>query len=176
MANHDQLILTAIGRDEVGLVQKLSKFVSSRGCNIDDSKMAVFCGEFAVILLISGHRDSLALISEHRNQIETESGLSINIKKPSDRKLTEFYVPYKLVASCMDHPGIVYQISGLLSGFGINIESLETLTYPAPVSGSPLFRLNAHLAVPTRTNIDEVVEHLERLQRDENIDIELGEV
>jgi glycine cleavage system transcriptional repressor len=62
----------------------------------------------------------------------------------------------------------------VLSGFGINIESLETLTYPAPVSGTPLFRLQAHLAVPTRTNIDEVLEHLERLQRDENIDIELS--
>jgi len=173
MADRDQLILTAIGPDEVGLVQKLSRFISSRGCNIEDSKMAVFCGEFAIILLISGESEKLELISEYRREIETESGLSINIKSPSSHKPTGFYVPYTLEASCMDHPGVVYQISGMLSGFGINIESLETLTYPAPVSGTPLFRLLAHLAVPARTNIDEVLEHLERLQRDENIDIDL---
>jgi glycine cleavage system transcriptional repressor len=174
MAERDHLILTAIGPDKVGLVQKLSRFISGRGCNIEDSKMAVFCGEFAIILLISGDRSSLAMISEYRREIELESGLSINIKAPSAHKPSEFFLPYKLVASCMDHPGIVYQISGLLSGLGINIQSLETLTYPAPVSGTPLFQLEAHLAVPARTDVDELRARLDHLQREENIDIELS--
>src|SRR5215472_749760 len=119
MQERNHLILTATGPDKVGLVQKLSRFISGRGCNIEDSKMAVFCGEFAIILLISGDTESLASISEYRRQIEAESGLSVNIKVPSARKPAEFYIPYRLVASCMDHPGIVYQISGLLSGLGI---------------------------------------------------------
>ena len=46
----------------------------------------------------------------------------------------------------MDHPGIVYQISGILSSFGINIESMETKTYAAPVSGTPIFRLEAEIS------------------------------
>jgi glycine cleavage system transcriptional repressor len=155
-------------------VQKLSRFISGRGCNIEDSKMAVFCGEFAIILLISGDRSSLAMISQYQRELEMESGLSINIKAPASRKAAEFFHPYKLVASCMDHPGIVHHISGLLSGFGINIQSLETVTYPAPVSGTPLFQFEAHLAVPARTNIDELNERLDHLQREENIDIELS--
>jgi glycine cleavage system transcriptional repressor len=173
MAERQHLILTAIGPDEIGLVEKISKFISSRGCNIEDSKMAVFYGEFAIILLVSGDGHSLAKISDHHNEIERESGLKVNIKSPSPRKTPEFYLPYSLVASCMDHPGIVSQISGLLSGLSINIESLETTTYSAPVSGTPLFQLEAHLAVPTRTNINELRERLDRLEREENIDIEL---
>jgi glycine cleavage system transcriptional repressor len=174
MPEREHLILTAIGPDEVGLVQKLSRFISGRGCNIEDSKMAVFCGEFAIILLISGDRKSLAMIAEYQREIELESGLSVKIKAPSARKPSEFFLPYKLVASCMDHPGIVHQISGLLSGFGINIQSLQTVTYPAPVSGTPLFQLDAHLAVPARTNISDLHERLDQLQREENIDIELS--
>jgi len=54
MADKDHLILTAVGPDQVGLVEKLSEFIARHGCNIEDSKMAVFCGEFAVIVLISG--------------------------------------------------------------------------------------------------------------------------
>ena len=60
-----------------------------------------------------------------------------------------------------------------LSTFGVNIQSMATKTYSAPVSGTPLFQLDADLAVPTRTNINELRERLDQLQRDENIDIEL---
>src|SRR5262249_10970390 len=135
MAEIQHLILTAIGPDQIGLVEKISKFISNRGCNIEDSKMAVFYGEFAIILLVSGDGHNLAKISDHHTEIERESGLKVNIKSPTPRKNPEFYLPYSLVASCMDHPGIVSQISGLLSGLSINIESLETTTYSAPVSG-----------------------------------------
>ena len=174
MAEKDHVILTAIGPDQVGLVEKISEFISRRGCNIDDSKMAVFCGEFAVIILISGDSGSLFKISSEYRGIENETGLSVAIKTPSARKTAEFFLPYKLTATCMDHPGVVYQISGLLSNLGVNIESMETKTYSAPMSGTPLFQLEANVAVPARTNINSLRQRLEQLQRDENIDIEIS--
>jgi glycine cleavage system transcriptional repressor len=173
MAEKDHVILTAIGPDQVGLVEKISEFISRRGCNIDDSKMAVFCGEFAVIILISGDSGSLFKISSEYRGIENETGLSVSIKTPSARKTAEFFLPYKLTATCMDHPGVVYQISGVLSSLGVNIESMETKTYSAPMSGTPLFQLEANVAVPARTNINSLRQRLEQLQRDENIDIEI---
>jgi glycine cleavage system transcriptional repressor len=57
---------------------------------------------------------------------------------------------------------------------GINIEAMETKTYAAPESGTPLFRLEANLAVPARTNIKRLRELLEELQAEENIDIEIA--
>ena len=173
MAEKDHVILTAIGPDQIGLVERISKFISSRGCNIDDSKMAVFCGEFAVIVLISGESSSLSQIAREYHEIEKETGLSVAIKKPSMRKAAEFYLPYKLTASCMDHPGIVYHITGVLSSLGVNIESMETKTYSAPVSGTPLFQLEADVAVPTRININDLRARLEQLQIEQNIDIEV---
>ena len=113
----DHLILTAIGPDQVGLVEKISKFVSRRGCNIEDSKMAVFCGEFAIIMLISGSAASLVDLGRESRDMETETGLAIAIKTPASRKVGDAFHSYKLTASCMDHPGIVYQISGVLNTF-----------------------------------------------------------
>jgi glycine cleavage system transcriptional repressor len=60
-----------------------------------------------------------------------------------------------------------------LSSLGINIESMETKTYSAPVSGTPIFELEARLAVPTRTNINQLRQRFSEIQREENIDIEL---
>jgi glycine cleavage system transcriptional repressor len=173
MADKDQLILTAIGPDQVGLVEKISEFISRHGCNIEDSKMAVFCGEFAVIVLISGDGNNLVKIGRDYREIETETGLAISIKTPSTRRPPGAFLPYKLTASCMDHPGIVYQISAVLSSLGINIESMETKTYAAPVSGTPIFQLEADLAVPGRTNINQLRARFAEIQREENIDVDL---
>jgi len=173
MADKDHLILTAIGPDQVGLVQKISEFISRHGCNIEDSKMAVFCGEFAVIVLISGDGVKLVKVARDYREIETETGLAISIKTPSTRKATDSFLPYRLTASCMDHPGIVYQLSAILSGMGVNIESMETKTYAAPVSGTPIFQLEADLSVPTRTNIGTLRERFAEIQKEENIDIDL---
>jgi glycine cleavage system transcriptional repressor len=174
MAAKDHLILTAVGPDKIGLVERISEFISRHACNIEDSKMAVFCGEFAVIMLISGDGAALVKIARDYHEIEAETGLSIAIKSPSARMAPQSFLPYKLTASCMDHPGIVYHITGVLSSLGINIESMETKTYAAPVSGTPIFQLEATLAVPASTNINQVRARFNEIQRDENIDIDLS--
>ena len=174
MADKNHLILTAVGPDQVGLVEKISEFIARHGCNIEDSKMAVFCGEFALIILTSGESSHLHKIANHYRELEIETGLAISIKTPASRKTAESFLPYTLTASCMDHPGIVYQISGILSSFGINIESMETNTYAAPVSGTPIFRLEANISVPTKTNTSSLRQRFAEIQREENIDIELA--
>jgi glycine cleavage system transcriptional repressor len=100
--------------------------------------------------------------------------LAISIKTPALRTPPESFLPYKLTASCMDHPGIVYRISAVLTTLGVNIESMETKTYSAPVSGTPIFELEAILAIPVRTNINQLRQRFTEIQRDENIDIELN--
>jgi glycine cleavage system transcriptional repressor len=174
MADKNHLILTAVGPDQVGLVEKISQFIARYGGNIEDSKMAVFCGEFALILLISGDGEGLVEIANHYRDLEIETALAISIKTPSARKTPAAFLPYVLTASCMDHPGIVYQISGILSSFGINIESMETKTYAAPVSGTPIFRLEAHISLPTTVNINSLRERFAEVQKQENIDLELS--
>ena len=173
MADKNHLILTAVGPDQVGLVEKLSEFIARHDCNIEDSKMAVFCGEFALIALIAGDGNNLVKIARDYRAIETETGLTIAIKTPAARKHVEQFLPYRLTASCMDHPGIVHRLSAVLSSLGVNIEAMETETYAAPISGTPIFRLEANLAVPARISLNSLRERFAEIQKEENIDIEL---
>src|SRR5579884_2726413 len=174
MNDKNHLILSAIGPDQVGLVAKISQFISRHGCNIEDSTMAVFCGEFAIIILITGEPGRIAELSRSSAEIEKETGLAVTVKTPAQRKFSEPFVPYKLVASCMDHPGVVYQISGILSSLGVNIHSMETKTYSAPESGTPLFQLEAKLSVPARLNVNVLRDRFAQIQAEENIDIEIS--
>jgi glycine cleavage system transcriptional repressor len=74
----------------------------------------------------------------------------------------------------MDHPGVVHRISSVLSSLAINIESMETKTYLAPVSGTPIFRMEALLSVPAKLNINALRSRLSEIERDENIDVDLA--
>jgi glycine cleavage system transcriptional repressor len=173
MEHGENLILTAVGPDRIGLVGKLSEFIVQRGCNIEDSKMAVFCGEFAIILLVSGEARNLQQIVSLYNELEAQTGLTIAVRRPSIRKAPEPTLPYKLTASCMDHPGVVHRISSILSHLAVNIESMETKTYPAPVSGTPIFRLEAEISIPISLNINALRSRLAEIEREENIDVDL---
>jgi glycine cleavage system transcriptional repressor len=67
----------------------------------------------------------------------------------------------------------VHRLSGLLSQSNINIESMETKTYLAPVSGTPIFRMEALLSVPPGLNISRLRQQLDEIEREENIDVDL---
>jgi glycine cleavage system transcriptional repressor len=169
----DNIILVAVGSDRVGLVEQISEFVFKHGGNIEDSKMAIFCGEFALIHLISGDSQGLGNIAREYRELETQTGLSIWVKIPSKKETTGPSLSYSFRASCMDHPGVVYGFSGIFRRFGINIESMDTKTYAAPISGTPLFRLEAQISVPTKANIHAIRKELQDFANEENIDFEL---
>src|SRR5690606_18290114 len=86
MTPEGRLILTAIGPDQVGLVERISEFLTRQGCNIEDSVMAVYSGEFAVIVLVSGDQESLARVRRSHPEIARETGLSIAVKTPAAKK------------------------------------------------------------------------------------------
>lgn len=174
MTDKSHLILTAVGPDQVGLVEKIADFITRRGCNIEDSKMAVFCGEFAVIILITGAGGDLVKVASACRELEVQTGLTFAIKTPAERRPADSLLPYRLTASCMDHPGIVHNLSRVLSAMGINIESMETKTYAAPVSGAPIFRLEAAVSVPAKINLNQLRERFAEIQREENIDIDFA--
>ncbi|MBM3801548.1 MAG: hypothetical protein FJW26_04455 [Acidimicrobiia bacterium] len=174
MPGKDNLILTAVGPDQVGLVEKISQFIAQHGGNIEDSKMAVFCGEFALILLVSGNAENLSKVASAYGELAALTGLNITARKPSVKQPPAQSLPYRLTASCLDHPGVVHQLSGVLSQLSINIESMETKTYLAPVSGTPIFRMEALLSVPATVNIGRLRQQLDGIEREANIDIDLA--
>ncbi len=52
MANKSYLVLTAVGPDRPGLVSEISSLVLAAGANLEDSRMAILGGEFALLVLV----------------------------------------------------------------------------------------------------------------------------
>lgn len=172
LPSEQHLVITAVGPDRVGLVEKITQFLLHEQCNIEDSKMAVFCGEFTIILLVSGDAASLDKVSRSFEPLTVQTGLAFSARGWPRKAAMESGLACRLKASCLDHPGVVHGFSTLLSSLRVNIESLETKTHAAPMSGTPIFQLEALLSVPPSVNLHELRRALDEIGRRENIDIE----
>jgi glycine cleavage system transcriptional repressor len=72
-----------------------------------------------------------------------------------------------------DHEGIVHEVSGYLAGRGVNFETMETNVLAAPVSGSPLFHLDAQISAPAQLPLSDLQANLDRIADDQGVDIEV---
>ena len=168
-----QLVLTALGPDRPGIVDTISKYIFKHGGNIEDSKMAVLGCEFAMIMLITGSTDTISAIRQNTAEIEAEAGISIVVKETHIKPKPKDIVPYKITMTCLDHPGVVHQISSLIASKSINIEAMETESYEAPITGSQLFRFEAIVSIPASKSITGLKKDLERLAEDNNFDMRM---
>ncbi len=180
MATHtsnssNQLVISAIGSDRPGIVNELSQLIVQNNGNIDDSRMTVLGGEFAIILLISASEKELAHIEALLNEKSSSLELNIITKQTSKNTLAEISaldkkIPYIVEVLAMDNPGIVYKLTDFFSTRNINIQSLQTDRYPAPHTGTQMFAIEMVITVPQSIIINDLRDDFLDLCEDMNLD------
>ena len=174
-ATEQFLVLSALGPDRPGLVAEVTDYLSQHGGNVEDSRMAVLGAEFGILLLVSGTPEEIAAIERDLASLREKTGLQVisrPTKAPEDHRRAPT-VPCLVTAEALDHEGIVRAVSRALSRVGVNIVSLETTAYEAPVTGSPLFRLEARVDCPTGVTVTKVRKAMDEVAEAENLDIDV---
>ena len=165
------LVLTVIADDKPGLVESLSQIIASNSGNWLESSMSQLAGKFAGILRVSVDDDRA------EDLIEELNGLSSDIKLIIEKAVYESAVQqsrmYELSLVGNDRPGIIKEISAVLSELGINVERLNTECTPAPMSSDALFKANAALEVPEHVALEQLQNKLEQLADDLVVEIKV---
>jgi len=147
------LVITAVGKDRPGIVDKLSMAIMDCKCNINDSRMTVLGGEFALILLVSGKWNELAKLENQLPSLGDTLQLSITSKRTEEESQRGDLLAYSVDVISIDHPGIVYKIANFFSSRNINIRELNTNSYSAAHTGTPMFTMSMVVNVPTDVRI-----------------------
>jgi len=142
-------VLTLSGPDRIGIVDRVTGLLLARGGNVETSRMTRLGGEFAVLMLVSLpaeqfaglEGDLSALIAEGYKLTTTQAGRTYAEDHPG-------WLPYRIEVHGADHEGIIHEVARYLARLGINIESMDSGTAPAPTSGVPLFTMTAEVVVP----------------------------
>jgi glycine cleavage system transcriptional repressor len=169
-------ILTASGADRVGIVDDLAALILERRCNVEESRMAVLGGEFAVILLLSGKQEDVQELIRELSGQEKSLGLRITLRETAAPRPTPDTRPYLLESVSLDTPGIVHSITSLLRRHGVSIDDLETDTTPAPWTGAPMFVMRARVTLPADVAVATLRDELELLESEQNLDIKFSPI
>ena len=167
------LVISAVGQDRPGIVDEVSAFILAHQCNVEDSRMAVLGGDFALIMLVSGPQNDVKKLADHLPEFQDKSALTI-VSRSAGGPATSRAVPvlpYNLKAVGMDHAGIVHNIAHLLAGMNINVEAAETSTSHAPETATPIFSMHMKLAVPANLHTEQIRSELAKLGEELNVDI-----
>ena len=168
-----QMVLFAIGPDKPGLVKDISAVIYQAGANLEDSRMAVLAGDFALIVLFSGDDAAVAKVSEQCTELERKLRFKTYIKPASHQTMDVDLPHHSLQVVGVDQPGIVHLVSTILADLEINIVSLESRLAHAAFAGTELFKLRAEIATGNQSVIDNLKTRLEETCGSLDLDFDL---
>lgn len=170
------LVLTLIGDDRSGLVNAIASAVARHGGNWERSEMAELAGKFAGIVLVTIPDDR---VDEFTDAMQPLSGLlDVTVQRAVGDDTDADADPdgrrrFTLDLLGSDRPGIVSDITGVLTAHDVNIESLATATREAPMAGGLLFEATAELEIRTGTDLESLRSALEELANELMVDLDL---
>ncbi len=147
------IAISAIGDDRIGLVHDLSKVVADCGGSISESRMTALGSDFAMLMLVAGNWHSVARIETDLAKLAEASGVTIQVRRTTQRAVREDMVPYSVDVVCIDQAGIVSGLSGFFAARGIDIGELSTRGYAAAHTGAQMFSVYMVVNVPSRIHV-----------------------
>lgn len=168
-----KLVISALGADRPGIVDKLSNILYQHRLNIEDSRMTVLGGEFAILLLVSGDAADISLFQSKLDELGKALQMQLIAKATTESGTTANTLPYEVEVAALDNPGIVYNIARFFSSRNINIVNCQTERYAAPHTGSPMFALHMTIGIPSDMNIAQLRDAFTQTCDELNLDAEL---
>jgi len=165
------VILSVIGSDRPGLTEALAGAVLSAGGNWLESHLSRLGGLYVGSVLVELEADRLEELRSAVRAVDAR-GLEVRVAPASDAPSAAGEVLHFALVG-QDRPGIVREVTAILSGLQVNIEAFDTRISAEPHSGAPLFHMEARLRLPAEQNAATVRARLEDISGEIMVDISL---
>lgn len=165
------LILTVAGADRSGLISAVADLVDAHGGNWENSRLAELAGTFAGVIQIT-------VADERVGELQTalhglDGMLAVTVSTGAERADADVDRHISVTVLGDDRPGIVREISGVLSSHALSIRSMTTETRDAAMAGGRLFESAVTATVPASADLDALRDDIEQLTHDLQVDISI---
>ena len=150
--------IALIGKNRIGLVSDLTKYIYNKGANIQKSRMVAYDSNFIISLEFLS--DSNFKLSKFKNTFKDEiatlnSDTIIELKNLNKTNYKNTYEA-SISISLSDTPGIIHKTTQILSENNININELRSDVEISGFTNTPLFKLDLDISVPNQLNIGNI--------------------
>jgi len=165
------MVLSVVGSDRPGLTKALAAAVVSAGGNWLQSHLSRLGGLYVGSVLVELEADGFDGLRSAVSTVDAH-GLDVRIIPAIEGPGAAGQALHVGLVG-QDRPGIVNQVTAVLSRLDANIETFETWVSAEPHSGIPLFHMDALVRLPPELDVGEVQAALEEISAEIMVDISL---
>lgn len=169
------LALSALGRDHPGIVAGVTGVLVGRRVNVEDSRMAILRGEFAMVLVLGApHHLDLGALERDLDRVRDELGLeALTLTEIAEDLAADGSPPTHIVSVYgADHPGIVHAVTSALAEREVNIADLTTRLVDEP-GGEPLYAMALEVTLPGTLDLSDLDGALATVAADQGVEVSL---
>ncbi|WP_100657498.1 glycine cleavage system protein R [Alteromonas flava] len=148
-----QLIVTVLGHNRPGILSALAECVAEVGCNILDSRQAIFGKDFTLTMIIEGGQAAITKAEIMLPRLCMEHDLLSILKRTSEHCKQNLEHLFSLEFSGVDSVGIVKAVTSLFAQFEISVTALRQQTFLYKASGANMMRCKMMLSAPQTTDL-----------------------
>lgn len=124
-----QLIVTILGSNDVGILSELANAVSETGCNILDSRQAIYGEDFSLTMILEGNQTNITKAEIRLPQACQRLDLLSVLKRTKRHCKQNLEHIIDVEISGQDKPGAIHQVTMLLTKHNAAISALRQKTY-----------------------------------------------
>ncbi|WP_117235171.1 glycine cleavage system protein R [Vibrio maerlii] len=165
------LVVTAVGTDRPGICNQVVHLATQAGCNIVDSRIALFGNEFTLIMLVSGSNANITRVETMLPLLGQEHELITMMKRTSPHEELDNSYTLEAFIESDDRIGLTEQFTEFFADRNIGLSSLSAQT----IKGSKVhtsqdqFHISMTALVDANCNLMQLQEEFEQLCQQQGV-------
>ncbi|KXI28924.1 glycine cleavage system protein R [Paraglaciecola hydrolytica] len=167
-----QLIVTILGNDKFGMLSAIAETVCEVGCNILDSRQAVFGQDFSLTMIIEGSQAAIAKAEFAIPQTCQKLELLCLMKRTKRHNKQNLEHIADVSIKGENATGVIKKITGFFTQFTISVSAfrLKTLKNPNEVYAAPEhMKCKMVVSIPHTISVEDVEAAFQTLMAELNL-------
>lgn len=167
-----QLIVTILGTDKFGMLSAIAETVCEIGCNILDSRQAVFGQDFSLTMIIEGSQAAIANAEFAIPHTCQRLDLLCLLKRTKQHSKQNLEHIADVVIMGENSSGVIKKVTGLFTKFTISVSAFRLKTIKHPLEPTPTpdhIKCKMVVSIPHNIDITEVSNAFQFLMHELNL-------
>jgi glycine cleavage system regulatory protein len=163
-------ILSALGRDRIGVADDLAAALANRKLDIEDTRMTTLRGQSAMIVHLCGEKEDVKNLQHDLPKLAETLGFHLQMEPIKRSRPSAKARQFLLEAFSPGQPGMG-AVTAVLKRHDINIEDLETDASSSSWTSKLAFHMTARITIPSSYAVASLRDELRELEQERNLDI-----
>ncbi len=172
---NQQLIVTILGSNDVGILSELANAVSDTGCNILDSRQAIYGEDFSLTMILEGNQTNITKAEIRVPQTCQRLDLLSVLKRTKRHCKQNLEHIIDVEISGQDKQGAIHRVTTLLTQHQAAISALRQKTYTDQDCQVEHMKIKFVASVPPDLDMTQLQNEFDTLLNDLSLDGKISE-